>query len=365
MAAPPKDPRADVIETTAVAVRPQAASVQRQQDGALAPGAPPAGPSVPVRRALPLMLQASSQAWGSVVDALLCDLREVGEDMERLSWLSVSQSLLEREHAFQAAEQHLQWWDGFLATLPFPRLRSDRMARDLQRIKALRHRARLLARDAALAEHRARVQEALDGQALDGPEEERLFAIQDDPERTEWWADLAAHEAAALATVPLPPRTAPIDAQDLDPRAPDNCAGAAWAMRQHPDLAPRAQMLDQRLSALLQSELGMGRKLADPHAAVMTDMFWVALRRALDTGSHHLASSIKMAGTVGHAPVQEQFTRELLQSWLAYLEALPATEPRRGLIDRVPFLGRLLGRSEAPAIAAAPAARQIGRDEPE
>lgn len=362
MAPPPKDPRGDVIETTAVAVRPKPAALQQQAGGAMTPGAPP-GPSAPVRRALPLMLQASSQAWGSVVDALLCDLREVGEDMERLSWLSVSQSLLEREHAYQAAEQHLQWWDGFLATLPYPRLRSDRMARDVQRIKALRHRARLLARDSAMAEHRARVQEALDSQALDGPEEERLFLIQDDPERTEWWADVAAHEAAALATVPPLPSGAPIRAEDLDPRAPDNCQNAAWAMRQHPDLAPRAQLLDQSLSRLLQDELGMGRKLADPHAAVMTDMFWVALRRALDTGSHQLASSIKMAGTVGHAPVQEQFTRELLQSWLAYLEALPASEPKRGLLDRVPFLGKLLGRSEAPAIAAAPAAKQIGRDE--
>ena len=46
-------------------------------------------------------------------------------------------------------------------------------------------------------------------------------------------------------------------------------------------------------------------------------------------------------------------------------QSQPVTEPRRGLLDRVPFLGEFLGRSEAPALAAAPAPKQIGRDKPE
>jgi hypothetical protein len=308
------------------------------------------------------MLAASSQAWGGVVDALLCDLRAVGEDMERLAWLSVSQSLLEREHAFQAAEQHLAWWDGFLAGLPYPRLHSDHQAREARKVQGMRHRARLLARDAALAAHRAAVQAALDAPDLDPLEEERLFAIQDDPDRTEWWVDPAAHEAAALAAVPPLPGGPPIRAADLDPRQPDNCAAAAWAMRQHEHLAPRARQLDDRLSALLQAELGMPRSAAEGHARAMTDIFWVALRRALDTGSHQLASAIRLAGSAGQAPVQAQFTRELLLSWLAYLEALPVQEPRRSLVDRIPGLGRLLGRGAPAALPAAPAPRRIGQD---
>jgi hypothetical protein len=74
-------------------------------------------------------------------------------------------------------------------------------------------------------------------------------------------------------------------------------------------------------------------------------MFWLALRRALARGTHGLSASIALVSSTEEAPLQEQFTRELLMSWFAYLQTIPPPSRRPSLAQR---LRRMLGLSTPP-----------------
>lgn len=340
---------------------PTTTALARQQTG-LAPGTTtalaPGGPEPPVRRAIQAMLQGSVEAFGDVVDALICDLDNTTEGLEQVAWLGSTRSVLEKERAWQSALGQLQWWDQFLATLPSPELLSERRRDELRRHKALRARARLQARDDALAAHREAIEDELADPNLSMEQREVLVRMHQDPEPGEWRVDLAAWEAQALSELPAAPDLVPILPADLD--AAHSFAGfnAVAAMRGHPELGPRAAHMDKVIAACLRQELDISQQAAMGNAQIMTGIFWIALRRALGVGSHQLASAIQLLATSDHGPVQEQFTRELLVSWMAVLQDLPLKDQKR--------LGGgwrgLLGGNKPKALAA-DAPKQLTADE--
>lgn len=306
------------------------------------------GPALPVQRTMRAMLRSSADAFGQVVNALLLDLDQVSESMDRLGWLATTSDLVTDERALRAAAEQLRWWEGFLGDLPLPQLLSEQVSPERRRALAERARVQALARDRAATHHRERVQAVLaqDGHSL--AEREKLRRILEDPDATEWWVDPDAYVREALARLPPLPEPPPISARDLDASQSFSGFNAARAMREHELLAPRAAHLDQELTRTLTEQLRLPPQDAARHARVLTDMFWLALRRALEKGGHQLATALHLFVTTGDAEIQEQFSRELLASWLAYLEALPQPRKRLGLGER---LGITRRREEPRQIA--------------
>ena len=329
MAKSPPDP----ASLTALAVRAEPASLAR-----------PAGASVEaapgVRAAVPVLLAATADAWGDVVSALVFDLDQVAADVAELSWLSGTRLSVSEEPNYQAAIQQLQWWDSLLSQLPNPTLQSELRAGEIQRAKALRARAQLEARQAAMAAHRFAMDEELADPDLDHEAMRKLWRIQSNPAPDEWRVDLDAFINEALSNAPEVPNLPPISAADLDPIYNFSGFNAVNAMREHPTLGPKAAALDAALVGTLRRELGLSEKSARPHAAVLTNIFWVALRRALAAGGHQIAANIQLLSGSAGAPLQQRFAAELLQSWLAYLNQIPP-ENNRSLTSRVPLLGAL------------------------
>ena len=290
------------------------------------------------------MLEASIAAFGDVVRALLIDLDHASVGLTSMAWLSSTRSMVENEQTYAAAMHQLQWWDSFLATLPNPPLLSEQKTRDLQRIRALRTRTTIQAREQALQEHRRLVDQEL---AEAGRSQERwslLRGVRDDPGPGQWRVDPDDFVRNALAALPSETRIVPIVAADLDPQHSFGGFNAVGAMRNHPELAARAAHMDAAIAEALQRELNLPKADAARHAAALTGMFWIALRRALSAGSHQLATSIRMLSQAQPAPLQTRFTEELLESWMVYLDAIPAVPKRPSLMSRVPLLGGLFGK---------------------
>lgn len=345
----PKSPP-EPAPSTALAVRAEPAPLSRPASAALE--APPG-----VRAAVPVLLAATADAWGDVVSALVFDLDQVASDVAELSWLAGTRLSLSEEPNYQAAIQQLQWWDSLLAQLPNPTLQSEQRAPEIQRAKALRARATLEARQAAMAAHRAAMDEELADPDLDHEAMRKLWRIQANPGPDEWRVDLDAFIAQALEGAPEVPNLPPIAASDLDPVHNFSGFNAVNAMREHPTLGPKAAQLDAALVGTLRRELGLSEKAARPHAVVLTNLFWVALRRALAAGGHQIAANIQLLSGSATAPLQQRFASELLQSWVAYLAQIPP-ETGRSLTSRVPLLGALFQPRALPS-AEVPAARQL------
>jgi hypothetical protein len=316
-------------------------------------------PKPPVRRSMVTMLQASVDAYGDVVSALLIDMGQISEGMSRLGWMSTTMDLLASEQAYRSAQAQLAWWDTFLRDLPLPALLFDHAQPRIRQARAERHRASILARDEALAQHQRLVAAELGQPGLDPIERSRLRRVHDDPDATEWWVDPDAWVQAALDELPPGPSEVPIVAADLDASRNFSGFNAVQAMREHPQLAPRAVAMDAAVAAALRQELRLGKGVAQQQARVLTDIFWVALRRALEAGGHQLATAVHFAVPTRDHEIQEQFTRELLQSWLHQLETLPVPQERKALSAKVPLLGKLLGGEKALEAQAADTSRQL------
>ncbi len=334
MSSPPSVPPRPAIDGLAPS-RGAAGTVRRRDPG----GEVSAGPRAHIRRALPRLMEASAEAFGGAVGALLSDMERVSQRVERLEWLAGTPALLAGERSYREALDQLRWWGDFLKELPSPRLLSERSEGALRRWEAQRLRARVLAREAALIEHRRLVGEQLSRRDLPAPDRARLQRVYEDPDETQWWVDPRAVIAEAEARLPPPPSSVPIRADDLSPVVNPSGFQAVAAMRAHPELGPRAAGMDRQLSAVLRSELRLPRAAAAEHARALTDIFWIALRRAMGVGDVQLTTSLHLMVASEEAPVQQQFTGELLPSWLHYLEGLPPPRPTLGQ-----RLGRLLGR---------------------
>jgi len=299
---------------------------------ALAPRPPtalaaaPPEPTAAVKETLPALLEAAVGAFGDVVQALLTDLSDTDASMKALGWLATTPTLLHDEHRYSAALSQLRWWDQFLARLPYPNVLADQQAGEREKITRLRRRAVLQAQDQARQDHARLVALELKEEAETPEQVTALTRILDDPAPHEWRVDPEDYVQTALARVPQPAPLVPITAADLDPVQHFSGFTAAQAMRADPDLGPRAVALDQSIFTILRERMGLDRPTAEAHARLLTDMFWLALRRALQAGSHQLAVSIRFVADAQEDPVQAQFTRELLQSWLAVVETL---EPKK------------------------------------
>lgn len=281
------------------------------------------------------MFEASVDAFGDVVSALMFDMEQTEENITALSWLAGTQSLLSSEASFRSAVEQLRWWDRFLSQLPHPALLSEAEAPARRQHKAKRAHARLMARQAALEMHRQRVAEAIEASEASAAERARLRRVMAAPDETEWWVDVAAHVAAAEAHIPPLAPMVPIVPADLEATSSFSGFHAVDAFRRHAELGPRAACMDAELAAILAESFGLSRSEALRHAQVLTGIFWLALRRALSSGSHQLSASISLMIATGQGSVQQQFTRELLGSWLPYLQALPLPPQRRTLGQRI------------------------------
>lgn len=290
------------------------------------------------------MLGASVEAFGDIVRALLCDLGQTSDGFDAIGWLGPTPVILDQEHTYQVAVEQLQWWEDFLKPLTNPRLLSEEHAQARRQALAERARVQLLARQQALDAHRAAVNEALNNPTLSDVRREQLHTIAADPDSTEWWVDPDQHVTAALNALPPLPTLIPIIAADLDPNHNFSGARAIDQLRHNPILGPRAAQLEAGLTQLLSASMGLSPAQATPHATILTGMFWLALRRALARGTNDLSASITLVSSTEEAPLQEQFTRELLVSWFAYLQTIPLPSQRPSLAQR---LSRWLGLSRS------------------
>jgi len=321
-----------------------------------------AGPPPVLRQAMVDMLEASADAYGEVVHALTCDLGVVSEDLGGLEWLSSTPSLLENESAYRAAVERLRWWDDFLAELPCPRLLSDGRRPELQAWEAQRAQAQLFARDRALLAHQERVAQALADPDLTEDQRTELFRIHEDPEDHEWRVDPEPLVRQALDALPPPPEIVPILLDDMDPQTSFAGFNAVEAMRKHPALGPLATQLDAAVEQVLRTRYRLPKKRARHHAPQFTGIFWIALRRALTQGNHRIAASVTLVLADRDAPVHEQFSRELLESWLHLLQTLPEPTERKSLAQRLRGLlgGPVAEPSEPqPAQLSGPAQGQL------
>lgn len=349
---PPRPVDSAIAKPTELLVPGSATALARPGTDAVAP-AGASGPPTVLREAMVEMLQASADAYGDVVHALTCDLGDVSVDMDGLEWLATTPSLLENEAAYRAAVERLQWWDQFLAELPCPRLLSEARQAEVQAHAAQRAQAVLYARDQALLEHQAHIAHALGNPDLTEDQRDELFRIHEDPEPGEWRVDPAPRVQAALAALPPAPVIVPITVEDLEPTRSFSGFNAVEAMRTHMALGPLAKQLDAGLEQVLRTRYRLPRKRARLHAEQLTGLFWLALRRALTLGNHRLATSVTLVLADRDAPVHEQFSRELLESWMHLLQTLPVPAPRLSLGQR---LRGLLG---GPVAEPAPAARPL------
>lgn len=336
-------------------------AVARPADHAVAPQEQAGAPTV-LRQAMVDMLEASAGAYGEVVHALTCDLGTVSEDLGGLEWLATTPSLLENETAYRAAVERLAWWDDFLAELPCPRLLSEGRKAEVTAWKAARAQAQLFARDEALLAHQEHVAQELGNPDLDEDQRTELFRVHEDPENGEWRVDPEPLVRAALDALPPPPDIVPITLADLDAQTSFAGFNAVEAMRNHPALGPLAAQLDAGIEQVLRDRYRLKKKRARLHAPQFTGLFWLALRRALTLGNHRMASSVTLVLADRDAPVHEQFSRELLESWLHLLETLPEPTERLSLGQR---LRGLLGgpvaapQEPVPAQLAGPATGQL------
>ncbi len=298
------------------------------------------------------MLQSSAQAYGDVVQALTCDLGVVSMDLEGLEWLATTPTLLENESNYRAAVERLRWWDEFLADLPCPSLLSEKRQSEVQAHAAQRAQAQLFARNQALLEHQELVAQSLADPSLSEEQRQELFRIHEDPEPGEWRVDPEPRVRAALDALPPGPKIVPITVGDLDATQSFSGFNAVDAMRQHAALGPLARQLDKGLEQVLRERYRLKAKRARRHAPQFTDIFWLALRRALTQGNHRLATSITLVLADRDAPVQEQFARELLESWMHLLQELP--EPRASLSLGQRLRGLLGGNKTSLAPTAKP-----------
>ncbi|MFT5680999.1 MAG: hypothetical protein ACI8RZ_001905 [Myxococcota bacterium] len=312
------------------------------------------GLSVDATRAVVRQLfEASVASFGDVVSALMFDMEQTEDNITALSWLAGTQTLLSSEAAFRSAVGQLAWWDHFLAHLPHPALLSEANAPVRRRARAERAHARLMARQEALQDHRKQVAAAMADPESSPAERARLRRVMAAPDDTEWWVDVEAYVAAALAQLPPDAPDTPITVADLDANTSFSGFHAVDGFRRHPELGPRAASMDTELAAILTASFGLPPAEAHRHAVVLTGIFWLALRRALSAGSHQLSASISLMMTTGQGNVQQQFTHELLGSWLPYLQSLPPPVQRRTLGQRI---RGWLGMEKAEVV---PAARQI------
>ncbi len=351
--------RDDDKPTTALATR-DGVVARSGQRAVGAHGAPDAleraAPRLPVRRSMTTMLEAAVSSYGDVVSALVMDLGTVSEDFARLGWLATTMDLLSNEEAYRRALEQMAWWESFLQDLPLPTLLSDHRKREIQQARAERVRTRILAREAALEAHQEAVASELQRPGHGVQERSRLRRIHDDPDATEWWVDPEQVIQDALSRLPPMPSNVPIVVEDLNASTSFSGYNAARAMREHPMLAPRAVHMDAALAEALVKEFQVSKKDAARHAAAMTDIFWLALRRALETGGNNLATAVHFIVPTRDHEVQEQFTRELFESWLHHLETLPLREDRPKLTARVLGIG---GPKRRKAIAEQPQRRQL------
>lgn len=316
------------------------------------------GLSVDATRAVVRQLfEASVASFGDVVSALMFDMEQTEDNIAALSWLAGTQTLLSSEAAFRSAVSQLAWWDRFLAHLPHPALLSEANAPARRRARAERAHARLMARQEALQDHRQRVADAMADPATGPADRARLRRVMAAPDETEWWVDVAGYVAAALAQLPPEVPDVPITAADLAAETSFSGFHAVDAFRRHPELGPRADSMDAELAAILADSFGLPPAEAHRHAVALTGIFWLALRRALSAGSHQLSASISLMMTTGQGSVQQQFTHELLGSWLPYLQSLPPPQQRKTLGQRI---RGWLGMKEKAAVV--PASRQIAED---
>ena len=288
----------------------------------------PEGPPEAVQRALPEMLHAAADAFGDTVRALLQDLARISFGLDEMAWLALTPSLMGDEGLYRSAIEQMRWWESFLADLPLPRLLSEHTRAQVDQLRAERARVRLLARDQAWTEHCRRVEEMLVRGDLSPKERGQLMQIREDPDATTWWVDPEAAAQVALAALPPAPEVIPIGSHDLDFSANPSGFNAEQAMRRHPTLQPRARALDQALTAILRRDFKLSKGDAKNHAARLTGIFWLALRRALDEGDRQLAVAVQLMVPAEEAPIGEQFAADLLLSWQRYLEDLPAPKGR-------------------------------------
>ena len=293
----------------------------------------PDAPPERVQQALPDMLRASADAFGDTVRALLQDLARISFGFDEMAWLALTPHLMSDEGVYRSAIEQMRWWESFLKDLPLPRLLSEHTRAQADQLLAERAKIRLLARDQAWAEHCRRVEDMLIRDDLSAQERNQLMRIREDPDATTWWVDPEEAAQAAVATLPPAPEIIPISTQDLDFGANPSGFNAEQAMRRHPALLPRAKALDASLAVILRREFKLSRGEAKNHAARLTGIFWLALRRALDEGERQLAVAVQLMVAAEEAPIGEQFAADLLLSWQHYLEHLPA--PKRGWSARV------------------------------
>ncbi|MDG1484301.1 MAG: hypothetical protein P8R54_32210 [Myxococcota bacterium] len=303
------------------------------------------------------LFEASVASFGDVVSALMFDMEQTEDNIKALSWLAGTQTLLSSEAAFRSAVSQLAWWDRFLAHLPHPALLSEANAAARRRAQSERAHARLMARQAALQDHRQRIADAMADPDTGPADRARLRRVMAAPDETEWWVDVEGYVAAALAQLPPEVPDVPITADDLAAETSFSGFHAVDAFRRHPELGPRAQSMDTELADILAEAFGLRPAEAHRHAVVLTGIFWLALRRALSAGSHQLSASISLMMTTGQGSVQQQFTHELLGSWLPYLQTLPPPQHRKTLGQRIRgWLGL------KPRAAVVPVARQLEED---
>lgn len=340
---------ADEQTPAALVVRDASLTAQDGRSDASAPQVVAAGPAAPVRRAVPAMLQASAEAFGDVVHALLCDLEQVSNRVQGLGWLALTPGLLDSERGFQQSAQQLQQWEQFLAELPNPHLFSERMKQQVDQLKRLHAGATLRGRQDALRAHQHRVTELLARHDITPGQRAALSASMDDPDNQGWTVDPQPWVDAELAQLPPLPVVIPILASDLDPV--HNAAGynAVMAMRGHPSLAPLAQQLDVALSQILRQEFKLPKAAAKGHAWQLTGVFLIALRRALSAGDTQLATSLRFMVQADQQRLSEQFGEELLRSWLHHLGELPLPKAQLSVGQRLKGLLGMKPRATPPA----------------
>lgn len=292
------------------------------------------------------MLTASVAAFGDVVRALLCDLQQASEGIEQFGWLGPTPQMLDHEQAYRIAVEQLAWWERFLTPLVHPRLLSEAQHPLRRQAKAERMRARLMGQQQAMVDHQAAVAAALHEPDLSAERREELLFVAEHPDQTQWWVDPQPYIERAMAHLPPLPPLIPIVAADLDPNHNFSGSRAITQLREHDILAARAQQLDHALMLQVQELFGLSQTDAMRHAHILTGMFWLALRRALAHGHHNLAASIALLSTNDEQPIREQFTRELLMSWFAYLQTITPPAAKPSLFAR---MRRALGLNKPPS----------------
>lgn len=281
-----------------------------------------------VKAVIAAALKAAFGDFDTSLKAMLGDLREAESVIGDLGWLSTTPGLLNEEMDMVTLKRRLLAMNQALSQYPGFALESEHNKTGEQRELSEDYFNReMAAKEEAMAAERAERAKLASKWPRSAEEHALMQKELHDPNGFHF-VDYKSYLNKHLEGRKRP--KAPIRPSDFDPMKSAGGDRLVATMRQDsaPFAAPAAA-LQGHLVQILMRETGLNKKDAQLHAEKLTNIFLIALRRAMGASNIQMWVSADLAMSPDIKRVQDQFGRELIVSWYRYLEELPVKQTKQ------------------------------------